>query len=78
MADFVLYGTEACHLCEDAEQLLVQFGLSFEKQDIIEDPQLQQRYGLRIPVLLHAASKCELNWPFDEDGLRRFVAQIPP
>lgn len=52
MSDYLLYGTEGCHLCEDAEQLLLEAGLAFSKQDIIEDPQLLQNYGVLIPVLL--------------------------
>lgn len=76
MADFILFGTEACHLCEEAEALLLQAGLCFEKQDIINDEQAQQRYAIRIPVLLHRASRLELGWPFDAEKLGRFVAQV--
>ncbi len=76
MADFILFGTEACHLCEEAEALLLQAGLRFEKQDIICDEQAQQRYAIRIPVLLHCASELELGWPFDAEQLRCFVAQV--
>lgn len=75
MTDFLLFGTEGCHLCEEAEQLLARAGLSFEKQDIIEDQKIQQRYAVRIPVLLHLASGQELGWPFSADSLREFVAQ---
>ncbi len=75
MTDFILFGTEACHLCEEAEALVQALGLSCKTQDIIEDLQLQQRYGLRIPVLWHAASSAELSWPFDADGLRQFIEQ---
>ena len=37
MADFILYGTEGCHLCEDAEQLMMATGIAFETRDIIHD-----------------------------------------
>ncbi len=73
MSDYLLYGTEGCHLCEDAEQLLVDAGLAFSKQDIIEDPQLLQNYGLLIPVLFHSASQQQLNWPFDSHALQDFI-----
>ncbi len=73
MSDYLLYGTEGCHLCEDAEQLLVDAGLVFSKQDIIEDPQLLQNYGLLIPVLFHSASQQPLNWPFDSQALQDFI-----
>jgi hypothetical protein len=73
MSDYLLYGTEGCHLCEDAEQLLLDAGLAFSKQDIIEDPQLLQNYGVLIPVLLHSASQQQLNWPFDSQALQDFI-----
>lgn len=73
MSDYLLYGTEGCHLCENAEQLLVDAGLAFSQQDIIEDPQLLQNYGLLIPVLFHSASQQQLNWPFDSQALQDFI-----
>lgn len=76
MAEFLLYGTEGCHLCEQAEQLLLDLGLGFTKLDIIDDEQAQQRYAIRIPVLQHHRSGLELNWPFDSQLLRDFIAQI--
>ena len=75
MADFVLFGTEACHLCEEAEQLIHNASLSFEKHDIIDDAQLQRRYAVRIPVLSHTDSGRELGWPFSAEQLREFVSQ---
>lgn len=73
MSDYLLFGTEGCHLCEEAEQLLQQTGLSFDIRDIIDDDNLQQRYGLLIPVLLHVPSQQTLNWPFDTPGLQQFI-----
>jgi len=75
MADLVLFGTEACHLCEDAEQLLFSAGIIFDKLDIIDDTQLQQRYGVRIPVLLDTKTGMELGWPFSAEQLLNFVSQ---
>jgi hypothetical protein len=74
MADFILYGTDGCHLCEEAEQLLLQGGLSFEIRDIIDDEQAEHRYAVRIPVLLHQLSGLELGWPFDDKQIRDFIA----
>jgi glutaredoxin len=73
MADLILFGTEGCHLCEEAEALLVQAGLSFETRDIIDDEQAQQRYAVRIPVLLNSETGQELGWPFDVQQLSEFV-----
>ena len=73
MADFILFGTDGCHLCEEAEALLLEAGLSFETRDIIDDEQAQQLYAVRIPVLLHPETGRELGWPFDAQQLSKFV-----
>lgn len=75
MADFILFGTEGCHLCEEAESLLLQVGLVFDKQDIVVDEVLMQRYGVRIPVLLHQGSGLELGWPFSVQAVEQFIAR---
>jgi hypothetical protein len=77
LAQFTLYGTSACHLCELAEQLLQQVwqaGPSFECDvvDISESDELFERYGLVIPVLRHPDGR-ELNWPFAAAQLRAFL-----
>ena len=77
MADFILFGTAGCHLCEEAEQLLADAGLAFSTRDIIDDEQWLARYGLLIPVLLHTASGKQLNWPFDRLQLESFAASEP-
>lgn len=76
MTGLILYGTEACHLCDEAELLLRQHGLNFDKRDIIDDEQAQQRYAIRIPVLRDDASGRELGWPFDAEAIAEFVARI--
>lgn len=73
MADLILFGTEGCHLCEDAEALLLQAGLSFETRDIMDDEQAQLRYAIRIPVLLNPKTGQELGWPFDAQQINGFV-----
>ena len=75
---YILYGTSACHLCEVAEEMLLELresgcALNYEKCDIAGSDQLFERYGLRIPVLLHPDGS-ELGWPFDADRLRQFVS----
>lgn len=74
MTDFMLFGTQGCHLCEEAEQILVGEGLEFKTLDIIDDEQWQTLYGLLIPVLQHTGSGKQLNWPFDRLQLQQFVA----
>jgi hypothetical protein len=75
----VLYGTSACHLCELAEDMLLDVqtlrpGLQFEKIDIANDDQLIERYGVRIPVLKRLSDDAELGWPFDDFTLREWLA----
>jgi len=73
----VLYGTSACHLCETAEALLRrtgagQGGAALRSVDISSSEALMQRYNIRIPVL-RRGDGAELDWPFDEQALRRFL-----
>lgn len=73
-----LYGTEACHLCELAEELLqaaLAAGLpaAYDKVDISQSDRLFERYGIRIPVV-RRGDGAELGWPFDPQQLRRFLS----
>lgn len=72
----VLYGTEHCHLCEQAAALVLPAcqasGLSLTEIDIAGDPALMEAYGLRIPVL--SAADAELDWPFDGDRVQAFLS----
>ncbi|AAU92202.1 MULTISPECIES: glutaredoxin family protein [Methylococcus] len=71
-SDLVLYGTDGCHLCEEAGELLAGLGVVATAVDILGDDHLLQRYGLRIPVLRDGAGR-ELDWPFDAAAARRFL-----
>ena len=68
-----LYSTQSCHLCELAEQVLVQAGIAFIKSDVIDDDVLFDRYGMRIPVLQRADNNAELDWPFDAANVTLFL-----
>ncbi|MDF1766099.1 MAG: glutaredoxin family protein [Gammaproteobacteria bacterium] len=79
MTDLIFFTTSACHLCEEAEQLLIAVagGLAFELEveaiDIAEATELVERYGVRIPVLRRNVDNAELDWPFDADALAPFL-----
>lgn len=63
-----LFGTTACHLCEECLMLtrpLQGNGVRVQQVDIVDDPQLLERYQLRIPVLRREDTGEELDWPFD-------------
>ncbi|PPD34459.1 MAG: thioredoxin family protein [Methylomonas sp.] len=76
MAELILFGTAGCHLCDEAEILLLQAGVSFETRDIMDDEQAQQSYAIRIPVLLHLATGMEIGWPFDAQQLDDFIRSL--
>ncbi len=71
----ILYGTPACHLCEQAGELLslcvdqMPGDCQVEYRDIAGDDQLLACYGIRIPVIAEAITGRELGWPFDQNTL---------
>jgi len=78
MLTLELLGTLGCHLCDDAEQVLIS-ALDLSKVqvvvvDIAESDALMQVYATRIPVLRHVATTSDLDWPFQVDQVQRFVA----
>jgi hypothetical protein len=69
-----LYQRDDCHLCDLALGLLAEVRApEFESVFIDGDDALEERYGLRVPVLRDEDRDIELEWPFDADGLREFL-----
>ncbi len=70
---FDFYLTEGCHLCDEAEKLLLMLvpAEALNKIDVADDDALMQRYGERIPVV--AQGDTELNWPFSLLELQQFI-----
>lgn len=76
--DLILYQRDDCHLCDLALEVLAAARIpEFESIFIDGDGALEQRYGLRVPVLHDTASSRELDWPFDVERLCRFLATSP-
>jgi thiol-disulfide isomerase/thioredoxin len=52
-----LYGRTYCHLCDDMatmlEPLAAEHGFRVEVVDVDAAPELEARYGERVPVLTH-------------------------
>lgn len=77
--ELLFYTTDGCHLCEEAEALLLQLlatnpsSCTIEVIDIVEDDELVNRYGERIPVVVRVDSGKEVGWPFDLAVLEDFV-----
>jgi len=67
-----LYGTEGCHLCHLAQDLLRTTQQAWQDIDIIDDDALLARYETRIPVLQQGDR--ELDWPFTLAELQAFLA----
>ena len=65
---FNLYGTEGCHLCEDAlamcEQVMPEADINVV--DIIDDEKLVELYRISIPVLERLSDQAKLFWPFEQ------------
>lgn len=73
----ILYGTKGCHLCDEAEQLLVQVqavrNIVWQYTDIALNESLVENYGLIIPVLKKGTGQ-ELRWPFSILDIMVFIA----
>ncbi|WP_068546414.1 glutaredoxin family protein [Thalassotalea crassostreae] len=70
-----LYGTEGCHLCDDAELLCQQLlnKDDYRNVDIVSDDTLVELYSTSIPVLEHIESHTALYWPFNLQQLQEFI-----
>lgn len=70
----VLYQRDDCPLCDEALAVLAEARApEFETVWIDDDEVLEERYGIRVPVLRDEGGDRELDWPFDADAVRTFV-----
>lgn len=80
MRNLILLGTEGCHLCEVAEQLLVTSlsaeYFSVEVADIVDEEDWLTLYAEKIPVLLDEQSGAALCWPFGQEQLMGFLQDL--
>jgi len=70
-AKFTLYGTDGCHLCEDALALClaVMPKADITVVDIIDDEKLVEMYRISIPVLERLSDHEKLFWPFSQEQI---------
>lgn len=69
-----LYQRDDCHLCDAAIAVLAQARAGdFASVFIDDQPALEARYGVRVPVLADAGGR-ELDWPFDAAGVVAWLA----
>ncbi len=74
--NLLLYTTLGCHLCEQAKLCLDQIteiDYELSEIEISETDALMKKYQVRIPVLGIEDSDKELDWPFTEAGIRKFL-----
>jgi glutaredoxin len=71
----ILYTRPDCHLCELAAAMLDAAGLAWRPADIESSADLEEEYGVRVPVVRRADTGRELDFPFDEEALTRFAVQ---
>ena len=72
-----LYQRDECHLCDLAWEVLAEAGVvDFDSVFIDGNAELEQRYGLRVPVLQRrdGAIEAELDWPFDPGQVAEWMA----
>jgi glutaredoxin len=63
--DVILYTRTGCHLCDDAEQTLLEHGLEPRSVDIDADPELRDQFDTCVPVV-------------EIDGKVRFRGHVDP
>lgn len=76
MKELILFSSQECCLCEDANELMAQSAFKdrfiVKKVDIYTDKQLLVKYRTRIPVVMESSSHAELGWPFDLSHFERW------
>ncbi len=63
--EVTVYTRHGCHLCEEAETVLVAHGLTPQSVDIDAHPELRERYTNCVPVVVI-------------DGRERFRGRVDP
>lgn len=70
-----LYVSEECELCDRAVAVLAEARApDFECVCVEDDAELNERYGVRVPVLHDLTRDRDLGWPFDAGAVSRFLA----
>lgn len=85
----LLLSTQACHLCDLAQQVLQltfsqasvqalaqEHELQIYLEDIIDNSHWLELYGEKIPVLLDEESNLSLHWPFDEHQVSDWLQKV--
>lgn len=75
-AEIIIYTGRQCHLCDQAKDILLplldQKNLNLREIDVGSDVTLQEKYGLRIPVIA-LPNGHEKGWPFTAAQILRLL-----
>lgn len=63
-----------CHLCSEAEALLLREGIPFSAADVDADPELQRLYDFRVPVLVDSTGRLLAEGRIDAATLERVLS----
>ncbi len=83
---FNLYGSQGCHLCEQALAICLSLiELQYLRQiDIVDQERvshesltLVELYSVHIPVLERLFDNKKLFWPFDAEQVKQLIEYIP-
>ncbi len=76
---FTIYGRSYCHLCDDMAAALAPLaephGFAIEIVDVDASPDLEERYGERVPVLVHDGDEL-CHYFLDSEGVRARLREI--
>lgn len=86
MNKYYLYGSEGCHLCEQAlaiclavlpREQFVEIDIIEQEKVTHEEQTLVELYGVHIPVLEKLQDDSNKNtrlfWPFNHDQVEKFI-----
>ncbi len=79
MLRLTLYGRSYCHLCDAMLAALVplrgEFGFAVDVVDVDSDAALEERFGARVPVLMHAGAEL-CHYHLDAPKVRAYLVKI--
>jgi len=74
-----LYGRSYCHLCDEMLAALAtlrgEFGFVVDVVDVDSDAALEQRFGILVPVLMHAGTEL-CHYHLDAGKVRAYLVKI--
>ncbi len=77
MLALTLYTTSHCHLCEEAEAMLISLAkdhdITWRSIEIADNNQLLETYGTTIPVIQLTGSRTEIKWPFGAEEILALI-----